>query len=267
MPTAPDLRWGLRPPQAPAPSLFPRDDAPAPPKSLVERHRPRTLAEIVGQPCAVRCLSEYVDAPYPHAWLFEGPTGTGKSSAALALAHDLRVHPTSGLWRIDSGQQDVEAMGHLLDEFRFVPMGWRLVMVEECDWMARAPKVANLWLSILDAIPARTTIVFTTNHPGKLDPRFVDRAERLTFESDPATLMPDMAELVARVWRAEGCQGPPPAPEATGAVQDGAVSFRRAVAGLEPLVRAARSRPAPVRADVRSFTRAADGSFRRAATA
>jgi hypothetical protein len=267
MPTAPDLTWGLKTPQAPAPSLFPRDDVP-PPKSLVERHRPRTLSELIGQPCAVRCLSEYVDAPYPHAFLFEGPTGTGKSSAALALAHDLRVHPTAGLHRVSSGQQDGDALDRIEAELRFVPMwGWRLFVIEEADWMVRAPKVADRWLSMLDNVPTMTTFVFTTNHGDKLAQRFRDRCEALRFEADPATLMPDMAELVARVWHAEGCQGPPPAPEATVAVQDGAVSFRRAVAGLEPLVRAARSRPAPVRANVRSFARVADGSFRRAVCA
>jgi DNA polymerase III subunit gamma/tau len=265
MPTAPDLRWGLRQPQAPTPSLFPRDDA-APPKSLVERHRPRTLADVVGQGLIVRRLMEYVDFPCPQIFLFSGPTGTGKSSAARALANDLRVHPTAGLHVLNSGRQNADALESIETEFRFAPMwGWRLVLAEEADSMSA--KAEQVWLSIMEDLPPMTTVVFTTNNPKKLDQRFRDRTQHIEFTADPATLAPDLSELVARIWHAEGCQGPPPAPAATGAVQDGAVSFRRAVAGLEPLVRAARSRPAPVRADVRSFTRAADGSFRRAATA
>lgn len=148
----------------------------ADPVNLAEKHRPKTLADVVGQPYAVRQLGRWLDAPHPAAWLLSGPTGTGKTSCALALANDLHVHPVAGLWRIDSGQQGADAMEDLRNDLRYAPTwGWRLVLVEEADYMSRCPKVADTWLSMLDAIPRQTCYVFTTNHPDKLGQRFKDR--------------------------------------------------------------------------------------------
>ncbi len=54
-----------------------------------EKYRPKTLNEILGQKEIVERLEGFVKArSMPHC-LFAGPPGTGKTTAALCLAHDL----------------------------------------------------------------------------------------------------------------------------------------------------------------------------------
>ncbi|MDP2717862.1 MAG: AAA family ATPase, partial [Candidatus Micrarchaeota archaeon] len=55
----------------------------------VEKYRPKTLADILGQDVAVRRLEAYVSQKNVPHLLFAGPAGTGKTSAALALARQL----------------------------------------------------------------------------------------------------------------------------------------------------------------------------------
>ncbi|MGI0151899.1 MAG: AAA family ATPase, partial [Thermoplasmata archaeon] len=76
----------------------PGSDAGEPFLSLYRRFRPATLAEIRGQPHVVQALRGAVaEGRVAHAYLFSGPRGTGKTSAARVLAKALNcANPADG---------------------------------------------------------------------------------------------------------------------------------------------------------------------------
>src|SRR4051794_13517122 len=56
-------------------------------RAFYRKYRPRLFTDIVGQPGIVQALTGQVDTGrISHAYLFSGPRGTGKTSAAKVLA-------------------------------------------------------------------------------------------------------------------------------------------------------------------------------------
>ncbi len=75
-------RWRFRQVMSEAEAAVGRDEV------WIEKYRPATLDEVVGQEAITSRLSGYVEQEdLPHL-LFSGPAGVGKSSAAIAIAHE-----------------------------------------------------------------------------------------------------------------------------------------------------------------------------------
>jgi DNA polymerase III delta prime subunit len=152
-------------------------------------------------------------APYSCAMLFHGDSGIGKTSAAYALAYDLGCAvddaEVGGVFEIPSGSQTAESVWKILDLLRYRPLrgsGWRVLMVNECDRMARP--VETIWLDALEHLPPMTVVIFTTNEPTRLSQRFHNRCEEYAFQGGSERLKPWIAALARRLWEREG-KGPP----------------------------------------------------------
>lgn len=223
----------------PIPTLrFGPDDVPM---NLVEKYRPRSLSDVLGQGYIVHSLQSFAAAPHPTAFLFSGPTGVGKTSAALALAHDLGVDRFWGLIHVKAGENNADSIEDVLRQLRLAcpaGSGWKLVLVDEADYMSQ--KAKNLWLSILEDLPPRSIVVFTTNDASKFEQRFIDRCEHFAFSADGRSLRQDGEHLVRSIWRAEDVPGDAPSLNQLGDAinAQGEISFRRIVRTTEAFIRA-----------------------------
>jgi hypothetical protein len=224
------------------PTVSPRlrltDDVPV--KSFTVSYRPRHLGEVFGQDAVVADLRRFVAAPYSTAFLFSGDTGTGKSSCAEALVNDLRIDRAANFFHLKSGEMDGPAALEVISSLRFVPWGkgdaWRLILIDEADlW---TPKAKNLWLSALEALPPRTVVVFTSNHPEKFDQRTLDRFQHLRFVGSGDESIGAAQRLADTIWQAEthGTDGPD-VTKLPNVVIDGKVSYRRVASAMQDLVR------------------------------
>lgn len=209
---------------------------------LTEKYRPKLLAEIIGQDHVVAALADYVRRPYPAAFLFSGYTGTGKTSAAYALALELgcavQYEELGGFHEIASGEQTAESVRRKLNSMSYRPFygsGWKVLVVNECDRMN--PQVETIWLDALEALPDSVTVVFTTNNAAALADRFVDRTEHVEFSSSIQSLRGAAAALASRIWQAETGETEAPRIELSKIVRDGNISLRRVVQAMAPLIR------------------------------
>ena len=62
--------------------------------ALYRKYRPKTLAEVVGQPQITTPLENALKSgKISHSYLFTGPRGCGKTSVARILAHEINNFP------------------------------------------------------------------------------------------------------------------------------------------------------------------------------
>jgi replication-associated recombination protein RarA len=167
------------------------------PTPLTEKYRPRTMAEFVGLAKPKSLCAKLAANPFPSAWLFVGPSGTGKTTMAMALGEMIpaEVH------HIGSQECDLAALERVCRTCAYVPaMGKRmhLILVDEADQMTPA---AQLYLlSKLDSTGQmpNTIWVFTCNSIDRLQDRFLSRVKQIEFSS--YGLAADTAALLQRIW-------------------------------------------------------------------
>ncbi|MBC7463020.1 MAG: DNA polymerase III subunit delta' [Actinobacteria bacterium] len=194
------------------------------------------FAELIGQPHIVLALKDAVRSArngeetqeMTHAWLFTGPPGSGRSSAAIAFAAAL-VCPESGCDTcIDcrsakaGGHADVEILATeglsiKIDEVRELMQRvawspsvapWRVVVIEDADRLTESaanallkaieePGARTVWLlcapSLSDVLP---TIRSRTRH---LQLRTPSQSEVVRVLVERDQIAPGMADFAARV--------------------------------------------------------------------
>jgi replication factor C subunit 2/4 len=170
------------------------------PASLSEKYRPHTLSDFVGLDKPKRVLAKFADSPFPSAaFLFVGPSGTGKTSMALALCEAIRGE----LHHIPSQSCNVAEVENVVRMCHYVPRNNTLhvVLVDEADQMSTAAQLS--FLSKLDgtAFPPQTVFIFTANDTERLQDRFLSRCMVLPFSSQG--LAKPTAELLERIWTHE----------------------------------------------------------------
>jgi len=201
------------------------------PASLSEKYRPRLLEDFVGLEKPKRVLQKFAASPFPNAaFLFVGPSGTGKTSMALALCEAIRGE----LHHIPSQSCNVATVEDVVRQCHYVPRNGgnslHVVLVDEADQASKAAQLS--FLSKLDAtaFPPQTVFIFTCNSTDGLEDRFLSRCMTLQFSSHG--MAKEAATLLERIWLAEAgsAEG---APNFLRMVQDGKNNVRDAVNSLQ----------------------------------
>ncbi|MGD0497517.1 MAG: AAA family ATPase [Bryobacteraceae bacterium] len=193
---------------------------------LVEKYRPKHLADFAGLSGPRAVLSKFAAGPYSAAWLLVGAAGTGKTTMAFALAEEIggEIH------HIPSRNCDLETVERTCASCHYHPWAgnWHTVIVDEADQMSRPAQLA--FLSKLDsaAPPPDTVFLFTANDTALLEKRFISRTRVLRFslESETASAI----AYLERIWSAETAA---PAPDFAALLRDSEYNLRDALMRIE----------------------------------
>lgn len=191
--------------------------------SLYRTWRPSTFAELVGQDAVVRTLTSAIESgKLAHAYLFSGPRGSGKTSAAKILARCINCEkgPTAtpdnscencramlagtalDVLEIDAASnRGIDEIRALREAVKFAPatMRMKVYIIDEAHMLTK--EGANAFLKTLEEPPAHAVFILATTEPEKLPVTVLSRCQRYSFRR---IAIPVMIEKMQAIARGEG---------------------------------------------------------------
>jgi replication factor C small subunit len=198
----------------------------------IERYRPSSLAEIVGQDEIVERLQSYVrSGSLPHL-LFTGPAGVGKTTAAVALAREF----FGETWQMNfrelnaSDERGIDVVRNQIKEFaRTSPLGgaeFKILFLDEADALTTDAQAALR--RTMETYARTCRFVLSCNYSSKIIDPIQSRCAIYRFR--PLTTAA-IAEEIRRIAEAEGLCVAEEAVEAIAYVAQG--DMRRAINALQ----------------------------------
>jgi DNA polymerase III subunit gamma/tau len=191
--------------------------------SLYRTWRPRTFADLVGQDAVVKTLTTALETGrLAHAYLFSGPRGSGKTSAAKILARCIECvnGPTAtpdntcencvailegsalDVLEIDAASnRGIDEIRALRDAVKFAPAAMRkkVYIIDEAHMLTK--EGANAFLKTLEEPPDWAVFILATTAPEALPPTILSRCQRYAFRR---IAIPTMIARMREIAAAEG---------------------------------------------------------------
>ncbi|WP_420264127.1 DNA polymerase III subunit gamma/tau [Candidatus Magnetominusculus dajiuhuensis] len=190
---------------------------------LARKWRPRGFEDLAGQDTAVKILKNAISQQrIAHAYIFSGPRGVGKTSAARIFARALNCldGPTTSpcgtcpncvsirngsfldVIEIDGASNNkVEEVRELIEKVKYAPSGakYKIYIIDEAHMLSNA--AFNALLKTLEEPPAHVVFILATTAPKKIITTVLSRCQHLPFKR---IALDKIREQLSVISKAEG---------------------------------------------------------------
>ncbi|MFY0544694.1 DNA polymerase III subunit gamma/tau [Brevibacillus sp. H7] len=193
--------------------------------ALYRVYRPQTFHDVVGQAHVTTTLRNALrEGRLSHAYLFNGPRGTGKTSAAKIMAkavnceqpHDgepcnqcatcraITDGSVTDVLEIDAASnRGVEEIRDIRDKVKFAPsdVKYKVYIIDEVHMLTT--EAFNALLKTLEEPPSHVIFILATTEPHKLPATIISRCQRFDFHR---IALKEMVSRLQYICQTQGVQ-------------------------------------------------------------
>ncbi|GGF17068.1 DNA polymerase III subunit gamma/tau [Halobacillus andaensis] len=187
-------------------------------QALYRVWRPRNFEDVVGQTHITRTLQNAIaQDKFSHAYLFSGPRGTGKTSAAKIFAKAVNCENApakepcnecsaclgiqdgsiSDVIEIDAASNNgVEQIREIRDKVKYAPsaVSYKVYIIDEVHMLSMG--AFNALLKTLEEPPEHVIFILATTEPHKIPLTIISRCQRFDFKRITQQAMVDRMEKI-----------------------------------------------------------------------
>lgn len=156
-------------------------------KPWVEKYRPKTLNDVIGQKEIISKLKSFLnDRSIPHL-LFAGDAGIGKTSTALAMVYDVQKdamkEKITYLELNASDERGIDVVRTEIKDFAKTKppskIPYKMLILDECDLMTKSAQQALR--RIMEQYASNCRFILICNYSSKIIPPIQSRASFIRF--------------------------------------------------------------------------------------
>ena len=150
--------------------------------SLAVKYRPKSFDDVVEQKAIKDILTDQIETgTFQHSYLFCGPAGCGKTTAARIFANDINGGKGNPIEVDAASNNGVDNVREIIDGARRKPLDsdYKVYIIDECHMLSTG--AWNARLKLLEEPPKTTVFIMCTTDPQKIPATILSRVQRYNF--------------------------------------------------------------------------------------